>query len=294
MIKRILITLFSLSVFALKAQFVPFDYITVSLDSTNFDTVAVGDSHSIDVTITNNAVVSLWISANTTLNYVELIPDYDEIQDENDICGYPTVADQAYSGFLVRETSESESGNSTAFELSGGSSVTIELIFQPELEFEYSLFDGEENACLSFFPGTTECERFGTIPVCQDYTASGLGEYNRILSVNYMQFAEGDEFVLNPGTSQTIQGSVNTDISGVAVEDEVTGLFTNQGVESFGFHPNPATDYIQIEEGDVQIYDQLGVLVLEAYSDGQVDVSSLSSGVYVISKNGATSRLIIE
>ena len=109
MIKRILITLFSLSVFALKAQFVPFDYITVSLDSTNFDTVAVGDSHSIDVTITNNAVVSLWISANTTLNYVELIPDYDEIQDENDICGYPTVADQAYSGFLVRETSESES-----------------------------------------------------------------------------------------------------------------------------------------------------------------------------------------
>jgi len=59
-------------------------------------------------------------------------------------------------------------------------------------------------------------------------------------------------------------------------------------------YPNPATSIINTEEGKLEIIDLTGNLVLSTESTGQVDVSSLDTGIYFVTQNGKNTKLVIE
>jgi len=59
-------------------------------------------------------------------------------------------------------------------------------------------------------------------------------------------------------------------------------LPSSQDQETFSIYPNPATSTINTEEGQLEIVDLTGNLVLSTESNGKVDVSSLETGVYIL------------
>jgi len=69
---------------------------------------------------------------------------------------------------------------------------------------------------------------------------------------------------------------------------------TSEGATIF---PNPATDVINLNlDGltTITIYSITGAKVLEVNTDGQIDVSSLQSGMYLVTDGLITEKLIIE
>ena len=73
------------------------------------------------------------------------------------------------------------------------------------------------------------------------------------------------------------------------------GLFSFQEQnQSLSIYPNPATSTIYVAEGEIQVFDQLGNLIITAVSNGKVDISTLESGVYIVVHEGKKSKLIIE
>lgn len=59
-------------------------------------------------------------------------------------------------------------------------------------------------------------------------------------------------------------------------------------------YPNPATEFIYTGAGFVQIYNQLGSLILSKNSNGKLDVSSLETGVYLLMIDNKRTKLVIE
>ena len=79
------------------------------------------------------------------------------------------------------------------------------------------------------------------------------------------------------------------------VTENPNGIFDfTSGKVSLNIHPNPATSIINTEEGQLEILDLTGNAVLSTESTGQVDVSGLESGVYIVTQNGKRTKMIIE
>jgi hypothetical protein len=68
-------------------------------------------------------------------------------------------------------------------------------------------------------------------------------------------------------------------------------------VSSYNLYPNPASDFIMIENSnqyDVTMYDMSGRIVLEEKpNDGRINVSHLPDGTYVVSVNKESTTVII-
>lgn len=84
---------------------------------------------------------------------------------------------------------------------------------------------------------------------------------------------------------------------------EVQSLFNSNTVTSIddfrkaselGIFPNPATNILNTKKGLLEIVDALGNTKISTESTGQVDVSSLESGVYFVTQNEKRTKLIIE
>ena len=74
-------------------------------------------------------------------------------------------------------------------------------------------------------------------------------------------------------------------VTGVYTFGQVTG--TNELVSApIELYPNPATHYFQVENGQkvasVELFNLLGVKVLESTNTNHVDISSLKSGLYFV------------
>jgi len=80
------------------------------------------------------------------------------------------------------------------------------------------------------------------------------------------------------------------------VDNDLTGLldFNSSKETSLNIYPNPATSTINTEEGNLEIVDALGNLILNTESTGKVDISSLDSGIYIVTQNGKRTTLIVE
>jgi len=76
----------------------------------------------------------------------------------------------------------------------------------------------------------------------------------------------------------------------------VNGIFTSsKTIENIlNIYPNPASSIINTEEGQLEIVDLAGNLVLSTESNGKVDVSALVTGVYIVTQNEKKTKLIIE
>jgi len=74
----------------------------------------------------------------------------------------------------------------------------------------------------------------------------------------------------------------------------ISGLSFNKELESLNIFPNPASSIINTEEGTLEILDLTGHLVLSTESNGQVDVSDLESGIYIVILNGKKTKLVVE
>lgn len=97
----------------------------------------------------------------------------------------------------------------------------------------------------------------------------------------------------------TSLGSVNNDcaqIGVVSIQGQQVGVKEN-AIDDFSFFPNPANDVLNLKSvenlGTVIIYDLLGQQVIESRANGtdsQLDISSLSTGIYIlkVQANGKT------
>lgn len=70
------------------------------------------------------------------------------------------------------------------------------------------------------------------------------------------------------------------------VPDTGTGIGDVTGKNAFSVYPNPASDYIRIntkaQSLDVGIYNISGQLVISSVNETQIDISSLSKGLYFV------------
>jgi hypothetical protein len=78
-------------------------------------------------------------------------------------------------------------------------------------------------------------------------------------------------------------------------KQEITGIQDVAHNHTFAVYPNPATDMISVRSSDATVWVTIsninGMKVLQT-SDKQINVSSLTSGIYIIDVNGVKSKLI--
>ena len=91
----------------------------------------------------------------------------------------------------------------------------------------------------------------------------------------------------------------------VDYETEIYRFFTNSldvtnvnenVCNAMNVYPNPASDFIFIdlnESSEISIFDLLGNEVLHTITNGKVDVSSLTNGIYFLNVDGKTAKLMI-
>ncbi len=73
----------------------------------------------------------------------------------------------------------------------------------------------------------------------------------------------------------------------------ITSLSNTEKIEDLIIYPSPASSHIFIK-GSVQIIDLNGNVLIDVESEGKVDVSSLSAGMYIVCKGNQKAKLIIE
>ena len=162
---------------------------------------------------------------------------------------------------------EESKGNKTML-LSPGDSVFVVINISPSNHFSTEIEDG----------GHPEYD-------CREIMnpISSLGE----------QF---DEVTIQNLTDGSVAQQIALKFNGVedAEETDPNGLFSSNTPERLTIFPNPATSLINTEDGQLEILDLTGNPVLSTSSNGQVDVSSLESGVYLVTQNGKKAKLVIE
>ncbi len=106
------------------------------------------------------------------------------------------------------------------------------------------------------------------------------------------------------GTSYAVGGAWRIDnltISGEEIDD--TASIVENNIEGLKVYPNPASDLVNIVSNEmgtktIAIYDMLGKKVLETSTEETVNVSTLTSGVYImnITQDGkkASRKLVIK
>ncbi|MCU4174427.1 T9SS type A sorting domain-containing protein [Carboxylicivirga sp. N1Y90] len=156
----------------------------------------------------------------------------------------------------------------------------------------------------------------------QDFGADDLDEYPNVddsefeVKTGSKQTAEtwvGHDFAIsdftgltgtaNLGQIQVLLGSIDGTAEGTVYIDNLyfyNGTPTAIGdakIEKLSIYPNPVTDVLNIQGQDegtvVEIYGATGNLVKKVQvSAGSVNVAELAQGVYFVSVNGATSKII--
>lgn len=90
-----------------------------------------------------------------------------------------------------------------------------------------------------------------------------------------------------------------TIIRKITLDNQTVGVGTISSNLSFRLFPNPATDEVSLSGSEltnqrISFYNLTGRLVLQAYVDDsqKLDISRLSSGVYLVQCNGLISKFI--
>ena len=78
------------------------------------------------------------------------------------------------------------------------------------------------------------------------------------------------------------------------IVSNVTSTFHNNLQESSSLYLNSASSIININSGQLDIFDAIGNEVLNRESRAKVDISDLKSGIYIVTQNGKRTKLIIE
>lgn len=111
------------------------------------------------------------------------------------------------------------------------------------------------------------------------------------------------EFVVNPSIQSASSFSINSVVLGKHDADGCTLASTNPGtgftsnkVSSIGLYPNPVSSnvYFTSELTNVNVYDALGTLKMNAAEASSLNVSALETGVYLIHANEGTFKFIVE
>lgn len=149
-----------------------------------------------------------------------------------------------------------------------------------------------------------------------DFQDKKIRGYRNGVKVDSSTFV-GNEFVTNYSSANLFIASDPCNVTmfkggldelkiySIPLEDsEVRGKFQSEIVtelldfvetkESLELYPNPASSIIYTEEGQLEIFDALGNQVLEAYSEGQLNISNLDSGLYIVIQNSKRTKLIVE
>lgn len=103
-----------------------------------------------------------------------------------------------------------------------------------------------------------------------------------------------DEAIKN-GSGVVYYQLVQADLNGDEYVSPIVSL--NLSKEMFSIikvYPNPASDKINIEWAafPISIYDVMGKLVMEVANEGDIDISHLEKGVYLISDKNSSTKLI--
>ncbi len=83
------------------------------------------------------------------------------------------------------------------------------------------------------------------------------------------------------------------DMGAYEFQGTVTSL-TNASNQSATIYPNPAKDVLYTPAGNLEIYDATGQVILSKQTEGVVDISSLSAGIYFVKINQKVTQLIVE
>jgi len=78
------------------------------------------------------------------------------------------------------------------------------------------------------------------------------------------------------------------------IDVTLVGIAKTTKESGINIYPNPTSSIINTEEGQLEILDLSGNIVLSTVSNGQVDVSGLETGIYFVTQNGKKAKLIIE
>lgn len=144
--------------------------------------------------------------------------------------------------------------------------------------------------------------------VSSDNTTFGsvatLTAFNGTSTPVYVRLAAGLAAETYNGELAITGGGITTPIT-IPVSGEVTATasIVENNIEGLKVYPNPATDLVNIVSNEigtktVAIYDMLGKKVLETSTEETVNVSTLTSGVYImnITQDGknASRKLVIK
>ncbi len=73
-------------------------------------------------------------------------------------------------------------------------------------------------------------------------------------------------------------------------------LSVNETNSTLSIFPNPATDFINIDEGliagEIEIYNSMGILIDKLKAESRINISNYPSGVYTIRSNNRTQRFV--
>ena len=186
-----------------------------------------------------------------------------------------------------------------------GTAQTISMEFETIEEFSQSLsldFTADQWQLVTYVVDFNSLQLYGYI--------DGAIEDSVSITYHDVQGAYSDAVAINlsssPCTHSNYVGSLDevefysAPFSGEEVryiydESPITGLLENEEVEyALEIYPNPSNNTIFVEEGDLIVLDQVGNLMMSIYQTGSVDVSSLNSGIYIVSVNGKKAKLVVE
>ena len=264
------------------------DGVLISFDSTDFGTLELNDNTYMNVTVTNNFNWKIDVTVGTIGFNNTLMPFFNTANTV--YCEAPNESGSTFSGFKVRLDSSSEELNSITLSLVSGASQTIQVGFEPKA-FQFSRNIGESLVCVEFEEFSGQCLFMDVVPRCAGFSSTGIGQYSNSIGFTYSNRA----YVSSGCTvCPNYSGTIYQAFTGNSIEPSPIGLFDFIEKESLQIYPNPATSSVFVAKGEVNFYDALGNLVLTTESNGQVDVSSLEPGLYIVSQNGYSARLIVE
>ena len=153
--------------------------------------------------------------------------------------------------------------------------------------FRNDFGDADVSARISYYKGAStdgdiiETENDSAVLL---YRANSLDPWHFIPCTHSGSWITGSFIVDNAPSGQYAIGAINKEL--LAVDES---LLTAQKI-----YPNPAHDLLMGPVGDYRITNLKGQNLMQGHSQGQIDISSLSSGAYLIIINGTTQKFVIQ